>query len=165
MAFHLEPLGPRVDIAGEYVLTLAANSACSNLPDVARTRSYTATITGGQSSFFFARLSGARFLPAISCPGPAPPSCTYNQFGIGMAGDYASIGGGIVEQLSETTYLVVSGGAQGSFGPTGITAPLGGLFLYCPSEPYLIDQGTWACPANAGAECDSQNHQLTLVRR
>src|SRR5262249_35268841 len=103
LAFHLEPLGPSANIAGMYTLTLTAASACTELPNEARTRTYTATIVpGGRSSFFLARLSDARFLPWVPCPpGPVSPSCAYNQFGIGLAGDYASIGGGIVEQLDE----------------------------------------------------------------
>jgi hypothetical protein len=83
-----------------------------------------------------------------------------------MAGDYGSLSvNGIVEHLGETTYLAFLGGAEGSFGPTGITTSLNGSFLYCPSEPYQIDIGEWACPANAGVSCDSRNHQLALVRR
>ncbi|HEX2462836.1 MAG TPA: hypothetical protein VHJ58_22055, partial [Vicinamibacterales bacterium] len=97
--------------------------------------------------------------------GRPPGTCTYNRLGIGVAGDYAGINFGIVEQLGETTYLVFSAGAGGSFGPAGITAPLSGSVEYCPSEPAQIDQGTWACLGNAGVQCDSQDHQLTLVRR
>lgn len=167
LAFYLEPLGPSANAAGVYTLRLTADSACTNLPADARTRTYTATIVpGGGSSHFLANLSDARFLSKVPCPpGQPPETCTYNHLGIGIAGDYAGITAGFVEQLGETTYLVVTAGAEGSFGPIGITAPLGGQFLYCPSEPVLIDQGTWACPANDDVQCDSYNHQLTLVRR
>ena len=150
-----------------YTLTLTADRACTNLPVEARTRTYTATVVpGGRSSYFLARLSDARFLSTVPCPpGRLPESCTYNQIGIGLAGDYASIGVGIVEQLDGTTSLVFGAGAEGSVGPMGITAPLYGQFLYRPGEPALIDQGTWGCVASAGVQCDSRNHQLTLVRR
>jgi Carboxypeptidase regulatory-like domain len=168
VALYLEPLGPSANVAGVYTLTVTADSACSNLPAQARTRTYTATIVpGGRSSSFLATLSDARFLSGAPwCPGGHPPeSCTYNQSGIGIAGDYASISVGMVEQLGEVGYLAVGAGAEGSFGPTGITGPLSGSLLYCPSEPTQIDQGTWACLASAGVECDSRNHQLTLIRR
>jgi hypothetical protein len=168
VAFHLEPLGPSVNVAGAYTLTLTADSACTNLPAEARMRTYTVTIVpGGRSSSFSGRLSGARFLPWVPCPPyPVSPTCTYNGFGIGMAGDYASISvNGIVEQVGETAYLAFNAGAEGSFGSTGITIPLSGSFLYCPSEPYQIDIGEWACRANAGVDCYSRNHQLALVRR
>jgi hypothetical protein len=168
VAFHLEPLGPSANLAGEYTLTLTADRTCSNLPAEARTRTYTATIVpsfGSQTSFT-ATLSDARFFSTVPCPvGRPPETCSYNRLGIGVAGDYASISAAPVEQLSETTYLAFTAGSEGVFGPTGITAPMHGSFLYCPSEPYQIDQGTWACPGSGGVECDSDNHQLTLVRR
>jgi hypothetical protein len=84
---------------------------------------------------------------------------------IGLAGDYASVSLGIIEQLGETAYLVVAAGAEGLFASSGITVPLSGQFIYCPREPVLIDQGTWACPVDTGVECDSPRHQLALVRR
>jgi hypothetical protein len=167
IAVYLEPLGSSLNIAGLYTLTMTADSACTNLPIEARTRTYTATVVPTASSRFVATLSDAGFLsPTPWCnAGPPGLSCSYNTVGIGIAGDFASIGSGIVEQLGETTYLWIGAGSQASFGPTGITAPLSGTFLYCPSEPFLIDQGTWACRANDGVQCDSENHQLTLVRR
>jgi hypothetical protein len=164
--FYLAPIGPSADIAGVYTLTFTADSACTNLPAVARTRSYTATIVPDSRSHFHARLSDARFFSTSPCPPGRPPeTCTYNQFGIGIAGDYAGIGIGIVEQLGEAGYLVFEAGAEGSFGAIGITAPLNGSVEYCPGEPYLIDQGDWACPGSAGVQCDSRNHQFALVRR
>jgi carboxypeptidase family protein len=165
--FQLEPLGPSLNIAGEYTLTVTADTACTDLPDEASTRIYTATIAStSASSRFVATLNDARFLsPTPWCNvGPPELSCSYNTVGIGLAGDLASVSSGIVEQLGDTTYLWVGAGTQASFGPTGITASLSGSFLYCPaSEPFLIDQGTWAC--RDGVQCDSENHRLTLVRR
>jgi hypothetical protein len=166
MGFRLEPLGPRVNIAGEYVLTLTADSACTDLPAEARTPTYTATIVPLASwSSFRGSLSGARFLPIVPCL-PGFLSCTYNSLIVGMAGDYANLGvAGIVEQRGEAGYVAITAVAEGSFGPTGITTPLNGSFLYCSTEPYRIDIGEWACPANAGVDCYSRNHQLALVRR
>jgi hypothetical protein len=165
--FALEPLGPSLNIAGLYTLTLTADGACTDLPTEVRARTYTATVVTTASSHFVASLSDARFLSPTPWCNARPPwlTCSYNTIGIGIAGDFAHVGVGIVEQLGETTYLWIGAGSQTSFGPTGITAPLSGTFLYCPSEPFLIDQGAWACRANDGVQCDSENHQLTLVRR
>ena len=167
IAFHLEPLGPSANIVGVYTLTMTADSACSSLPAEARTRTYTATIVPGGRSNFFAGLSDARFLSIVPCPTGRPTeTCTYNRLGIGIAGNFANIvSGGIVEQLSETTYLVVTGGGGAVFDLSGIMLPFEGSFQYCSSEPYQIDQGTWACTGNAGVECHSDRHQLALVRR
>jgi hypothetical protein len=169
MQLYLQPLGPSADMAGVYILTLTADRACTNLPAELRTRTYTATIAAGGPGFFAAKLSDARFFSTVPCPpGRDPQSCSYNRFGIGIAGDYASIYLGFIEQLTETTYLVLSAGTAGSVGPIGITSPLHGYFLYCSSEPVQIDQGEWVCQASAGDQgvlCDSENHQLTLIRR
>jgi hypothetical protein len=167
IAVPLEPVGPVTNIAGAYGLTLTADSACTDLPPEARTRTYTATLTPtGRSTSLVGQLSDARFFSTVPCPAGRPPdSCTYNQFGVRIAGDHTGFYLGTIEQLRETAYLVVSAAAEGTFGSAGLTTSLSGSFLYCPSEPYLIDQGTWACPGPAGVQCESQNHQLVLVRR
>jgi hypothetical protein len=166
LAFHLEPIGPSANVAGMYTATLTADSMCTNLPAEARSRSYTATIaSSGRSSSYVARLSDARFFSTVPCPPGRPAeTCTYNQFGIGIAGDFANIGsGGIVEQLADTTYLVFTGGGGASFDPSGITLPLDGSFQYCPNEPAWTSGEYWEC--EGGVQCDSHHHQLRLVRR
>jgi carboxypeptidase family protein len=164
-AFNLEPLGPSIDAAGEYALTLTADPACK-LPDDARTRTYTARVNAIRRTYFQARLSDARFFSTVPCPpGQLPETCTYNLLAIGIADDYASIYAGLIEILNDA-YLVVSAGTEGTFSSSGTARPVAGSFLYCPREPFLIDQGTWSCPTGAGGvECESANHQLTLVRR
>jgi len=162
--FHLEPLGPVADVAGAYALTLTADRACT-LPAEARTRTYTATVVAtGRQSAFLGMLNGATFLSTAPwCP--AGQACPYNRFGIGVVGDIAAVSIGHVEKLADTTYLAITGWAGGSVRSNGISAPLSGSFLYCPSEPYLIDQGAWACRDAGAVECDSGQHQLTLARR
>ena len=44
MHFFLSPLDAPVALAGDYTLTFIAESACANLPDELRTRTYAATI-------------------------------------------------------------------------------------------------------------------------
>jgi hypothetical protein len=164
--FLLEPIGPSVDATGNYTLTVTADRACK-LPADARMRTYTARVAAVGRSSFQARLSDARFFSTEPCqPGRPPETCTYNLLGIGMAGDFATIYLGLIEVLSDLTYLVVTAGSNGTFDPRGVAFPLSGSFLHCPREPFLIDQGTWACPTGAGGvECESGNHQLLLVRR
>jgi hypothetical protein len=162
---YLAPLGPPADIAGVYTVTMSADSACSGLPPDTRSRTYTATVLPAGRSQFIATLSGARFHSIPCPPGRPPETCTHNRIGIGLAGDYASIGIGIIEELGESGFLTFQAGAAGTVGPTGISAPLGGEVFYCPTEPVLIDQGTWWCPVDTGVGCDSRHHQLTLTRR
>ena len=91
-------------------MTTAA--VCTNLPYEARRRTYTATIAAGdRSSSFRARLSDARFFSKCLGGGQVPESCDRNQFGIGMVGDYAGMYVGVIERLSETSYLMFDAGA------------------------------------------------------
>jgi hypothetical protein len=166
LAFHLEPLGPSPNIAGVYTLTMTADSACTSLPNEARMRTYTATIVPipGSRTSFRATLSDARFFS------------TYNRALIATAGDFAQFSlcisdpsqsycfPGIVEQLRETTYVAIEGGAEGLFDAAGITARFAGSFQYCPSETGLTEN-QYECLASARVQCESHNHQLTLFRR
>ena len=43
--FALEALAPKPNLAGDYSLTVIANSACAALPDAVRSRTYEATVT------------------------------------------------------------------------------------------------------------------------
>ena len=156
-SFSLQPHGPSANIAGEYTLTLTADSACTNLPDEARHRTYTATIVPGyRSTTFLGRLGDARIVSSLFNP----------YFEIGIAGNYASISVRIVERLGATTYLAIEGGVAALFGPSGITAPFNSYFLHCPREPAWTSGEYWSCGADVqGVECNSPNHQLALTRR
>lgn len=165
--FHLEPLGSFPSVAGTYSLTLTADRVCTNLPDDARTRTYTATIVPvapGARTAFRVTLNDARFFS------------TYNRALIATAGNFAGFSvcisdpsqsyctPGIVEQTGETTYLAIEGAAEGTFEESGMTARFAGYFQYCPVERPLIGN-QYECPASAVVQCDAENHRLTLVRR
>jgi hypothetical protein len=136
---------------------LTADSACTNLPDEARTRTYRATIVPGFGpTAFVGRLSDAEIVFSIFSP----------YFEIKTAGDFANISIRFVEKLDKTTYLAIEGGAGASFGPSGITAPLSGYLLQCPNEPSWAPGEYWWCGAQVqGVECNSSSHQVTLARR
>lgn len=166
-AFYLGSGNPPADIAGSYAVTLTADTACNNLPDAARVRTYTATVVPGSGSdLFVGTLSDAQFFQLTSsCPIPERCSWTLNRFSIGTAGDFAGIPFSIVEALGDGKYLLVDAAGWGSIDATGITASLDGSLTYCPREPTLIDQGTWACVDAAGVQCHSASHRFRLVRR
>jgi hypothetical protein len=163
--FRLESLLPSPNVAGVYTLTLTADKACTDLPAEARTRTYTGTaIASARATVFGGTLSGDQFLPSPFCF--AGGSCSYNHFGVSMVGDYAAVSVGVVERLGDSTYLAITTNSVGTFGLNGMAAPSSGVFLHCPGEPYLIDQGTWACRESGGVECGSYDqHHLALTRR
>jgi hypothetical protein len=154
--FTLQPDGPSVNLEGEYILTLTADSACANLPDAARTRSYSVTIAlGSRPSTFIGRVSGAGLISSPFSP----------FFAIGVAGDFARTTLGVLEQLDATSYLAVAGGVGATVGPSGITSPLNAQFVHCPNQPVMSPGEYWWCGADVqSADCSSVNHQLTLIR-
>jgi hypothetical protein len=158
ISFRLEPLAPSANLAGEHTLTLTTDKACTKLPEAARTRTYTASIVSRwRATTFVGTLSDARIVPV---PFWAP------YFEIGVADDFANMSLRFVEQLSDGTYLAVDGGAAGSVGPSGITAPFNAHFVRCRNQPAWAPGEYWWCGADVqGDECASSNNQLTLVRR
>jgi Carboxypeptidase regulatory-like domain len=154
----LQPDGPSANLAGAYTLTLSADTACTNLPEEARTRTYTATIVpGSRPTTFIGRLSDARIVPVPIWP---------PYFEIGVAGDFANLALSFVEQLRDGTYLAIEGGTAALLGPSGITAPFNAHFVRCRNQPAMAPGEYWWCGADVqGDECASSNNQLTLVRR
>lgn len=165
-AFQLELLGPTANVAGEYTLTLTADSACTGLPLEARRRAYAATVVqpGANRFHFPVSLNEGRFLSGR------------NRVSVSVAGDFArfviavSIDGqsdsnaGIVEQIGDAAYLAIDAGAEGTFGASGIATSLSGSFEYCPGEAAIIGE-RYQCLAKAPVSCSSPHHQLTLIRR
>jgi hypothetical protein len=162
-------VGPSANLAGVYTLTLTADRTCTNLPDPARTRSYTATISpGSRSTSFLGRVGDGQFLSTLPCGNRPAEECAHNQFSVGVAGDFAYVSFGIVEKLSGSGYVVMDGWLAASLVSSGLTAPVNSNFLYCSSPPVWTGGEYWACPGDAaadGAECYSQHHQFSLVRR
>lgn len=165
--FYLQTGSPPANIAGEYTVMLTADAACPGLSEAARVRTYTATLTPGtRSDLFVATLSDAQFYRwTSSCPSPEQCSWTLNRFSVGTAGDFTGIPMSIVEALGGGAYLLVDGFGRGSIDSTAITASFDGSLVFCPREPTLIDQGTWACVDAGGVQCHSAGHRLVLVRR
>jgi hypothetical protein len=168
-----------VNIVGEYALTFVADSACADLPNDLRTRTYAATITpnpraDGNSlanSSVLVTLRGAGFLGDL------------NSFEIGIAGDYLGfwLHGGhdppIVEQLATGTYLAFSGNAATSVGSgmATISALLDGWIDYCVMKSamgsvYNCGTSNFTGEPIPGlavtrVHCESKNHRIVLTRQ
>jgi hypothetical protein len=173
VTFWLELTTPSVNIAGEYTLTLTADSTCTpptwesplgwGLPDVARTRTYAATIARtDRSTSFQGTLTGATFVGR------------FNTFFVNVASDFASFSfddfcsPSIVEALGDSGYLAIDAEARGSVGASGTTIPLDGYFQYCPPGKALMFGNGYQCSTVTpvtSVTCVSRNHRLTLTRR
>ena len=163
--FALDTVGPSADIAGNYSLTFVADC---ELPAAIRTRTYDATVTArsrpsGGANYYSVTLGGAAFHPG------------YNEFTLGVSGDYLSgfLGNlhgdpGIVEQLAPTTYLGFEGVPSATIGTSDVStiiAAFDGGIVYCDGNSEM--GATFSCPSNAVVHkrCESKSHQLVLTRR
>lgn len=159
--FAIEPTVPSADIAGEYTLTLAADSICTALPDTIRARTYSAAIRplpqSGSPHAYETTLTGAAFLA----------SALNNRFVMGVAGSVArfvtdSDGTGIAEAVTESIYVAFTGQADLSVDGARISGLFAGTFEYCPS--YVSASPFYRCDVTSVA-CLSANHRVTLLRR
>ena len=160
-------LAPPANIAGDYTLTLIADSTCGDLPADARTRTYTAAITPVESAnrpantYFDVNVSGATLLAG------------YKKFWIGVAGDYLSFsldweGPILVEELAANTYVAFGGWATTTLGTaaaTTISTAFDGVIDYCELRAPMGTFYSCTAAAVAHAQCTSKNHQITLTRR
>jgi hypothetical protein len=164
--FYLPPLAPSANIAGDYTLTVTADSACAAFPNPVRT--YAATLVPSPSSshqantLYNGTVSGAAFLQG------------YNGFVVGVAGD--DIAGwfgdghgdpGLVEQVAPTAYFALGGGVVGSVtNDSTIAASFDGFLDSCELQSPM--GARYSCtpgPTAIRAQCNSRNHRLTLTRR
>lgn len=178
LGFYLASLGQPVSLTGDYTLTLIADSACTDIPDEFRTRTYSATITPSTTpntpigTSFTAMATGAAFLG------------THTSFLIGVVQDYVDLwlhGGhdaALVEQLGPNTYLAFSGNAKASVGASpvsNLTTSFEGWIDYCVMKAPMGAGYNCGTSNTTGepipglamtyAHCESTNHRLILRRR
>ena len=161
--FSLAASTPAVDLTGNYVIALAADTACAALPPNATSRTYTATISRGfYETSYVGRLSGATFVE----PGRFG---RYDSFYANVFGSFVRISffsddeiNGIVEQLNPDTYLGITGEATAIAENFPFDASFAGGFEYCPGP--RASASVLACTVTP-ISCTSTNHRLTLVRQ
>jgi hypothetical protein len=162
LSFSLEQIAASANIAGEYTLTLAADASCAELPAIARTRSYPATITREASTL------SSQFYKISLNAGTFYPSNLNNSLAAGVAGSFARVtsfdyGIGIAEQVAPNTYVSIWGQANAEISGPTISGVWSGGFEYC--EGSGTGPGFYRCSPRPTAYCEAGNHRLTLTRR
>jgi hypothetical protein len=172
--FRLVSTVPAASIAGAYTLTVTADAHCADLPAQARTRTYSASVTGSlwsPTTFFDVWVSGPSFLSGFD---------SAERFAISVAGDFVRFRFGsedgqpvFVERLSKTAYLAIGGASSASIPtlPSSFTAALDGYVEYCemkaatavPVQGYLYGCATEQVLTRA--RCESKDHQVSWQLR
>lgn len=164
--FFLGVPAPSATFAGDYALTVAADSACTDLPNEMRTRTYQVTVEPvvtpsiAADSWFSVSL-------------PVPPFIrNYDSFLIGVAGSYLALnleeseGPYLVEEVAPNSYLAIGGVATTTVGPgvSTISLPLAGTIEYCELRSPMGSYYNCAAPVSR-ARCVSNAHRVTLTKR
>jgi hypothetical protein len=152
---------PSVNLAGDYTLTLTADTACSGLPDAVRARTYTVSMTSMPNTpeNYRAVLGGATFFSSEAGQFFVDVAGTYAHF---RFGDWYEDGSVIVEEAPPSTYLSITGSAGPTVnGETTISGSFSGAFDYCVN-PHIVD---YQCPLGQPVVCNSTNQRMLLVRR
>lgn len=155
--FELTLERPRVELAGAYTLEVTAAGHCTQLPEEARTRRYTAMLTQTGPSIA-ATLSGATFKtdrgrPLNSFQGTVDTDGAV-VFRLSEAYSYYfySYYPDVLEELTPTTSLAIGGEVSARAGRSGIVGMLNGVFQ-------VLDPGLREI-----AGCRSADHQFVLSR-
>ena len=155
LKFVLSSANAPLNWSGTYDVTLTADPTCTELPEIARRRTYTAgvTIAGVDSRVVF---SGARF--------GSSGGFGWNVMPFRQVDDYVELYSDdppIVELLPDDAYYMLYGGASGTVTRESAQLNLGGGISYCPKlgvGPYL--------PCDVPMiTCVSRGHQMTMTRR
>jgi len=153
--FVLAFTGPSFNLAGDYTVTFTADAACSQLPEVVRSRTYRASIPPGGSNDYGVTLSGARFH-------------NLGGFIASVSGRSASFttapdGGEAVvhERLGESASIWIDFFARADAidAPTG-SVPMFATYHFCADDN---GGGVFSCRVSR-ITCTSANHRFTLTR-
>ena len=159
LPFELD--APSVSIAGDYTVTITADSACTDLPAEARTRNYQATATASPfvSNAYDLVLSGASFLPFK------------NSIFARVSGDLATFDVDpysaqvVSERLTGSATLTFWGSATATLEGTTVASSFDGTLEYCADTLGNQDRFPYVGCRVAPVDCVSSNHRLTLVQR
>lgn len=166
LGFVLGSANPQVDLTGQYEITFTADAACDALPEIVRTRTYSAHVTSTIIS-----LSGAVF-------GAFGDSLPWNSISLQQFEDVARFSMydvPILEVIPNAqdphpapfyprngdSYVSISGEAGGTVGREHSQVPLFGSFEYCPK----VESGASRQCAVDTVTCRSAQHQMTMTRR
>ena len=154
--FELSPSAPIEQVAGIYTFTIAASSRCSStLPEEARSRTYTATVTS-EGRALAVVLSGATFLASNSrFAGRLDPGRLFfdlGSYGYGFYYSYFPSGSYVIELLTANRLRIV-GTLNGRVSGNTISGNLSGAIQVITAQGAAV------------ASCFGGDHQFSFVRR
>jgi hypothetical protein len=175
-------LTPPVIGPGDYTMSFVADLAC-DLPEAARTRTYSATVTLPSSSGklpperrtnFDVALSGASFVVGLDVSPISPLTVAADADYLAFFMDPWETGEDITERLAPATFLELTGSVAGSMSASGQSSlPFDGTFKYCVKASDTIVAPEPAVRRFVGClttdpvykSCHSTRDRVVLTRR
>jgi len=163
LGFALEAIDSPIIVAGTYDVTFTAANECTQLPTIARQRTYRAQVypNGGGSGRFSATIDNIEpmenaFFDA-EVRGEPPQTLRVHV----VTDPSANIG--IVERIGPDIFFEVMGSADLPLGAQSAAAAFDGTFALCPAEVAVSYFTPYRCPVQP-TTCRSASHRLAWVR-
>jgi hypothetical protein len=156
---------------GAYTVTFTAADSCTDLPPVARTRTYVARFqpSTGNKTFVVAPLSGADLFPFYdTISGSVSNDAAVFYVDSWDADNAWGDDEPIIDRLDSNNYVSFNGQGTSSIltSTASIAATFNGTIAYCATSQDPAHQD-WplTCATGALAECKSSEHQMILTRK
>jgi len=164
LGFELEAIDAPIIVAGTYDVTFTAANECTQLPAVARQRTYWAHVYPNGRRRFSVELVGGDFPygSVITAEVREEPTRTL-AIDIMTEPDWVNPGISLVERVGSDMLLELTGSADLPLGAQSATAALDGTFATCAAQSAPAD-GPYRCPASP-TTCRSANHRFAWTRR
>ena len=166
LRFDLEAIDRPIVVAGMYQMTLTAANECTQLPNVARQRTYRAQVfpTSQVGSFTVSLLDGDfPYSSVFSSEVLGEPLRTLRVH-IVTELDWGNPVTSIVERIGPDMLLEFTGSADFPLGAHSAAAAFDGTFTVCPAETAVSDRTPYRCPIQP-VTCRSANHRLAWTRQ
>jgi hypothetical protein len=166
LRFDLEAIDTPIVVAGMYQVTLTAADECTQLPNVARQRTYRSQVyPTSKVGWFTAALLDGEFPYSSSFSAEvSAESLRTLRLHVVTELDWGNPVTGIVERIGPDMLLEFTGSADLPLGAHSAAAAFDGTFTVCPAEAALPTATPYRCPVQP-ATCRSPNHRLAWTRQ
>jgi hypothetical protein len=164
LGFELEAIDSPIIVAGMYDMTFTAANECTQLPIVARQRTYRAQVyPNGRGRFSATVLNIEPIYNTVfhsEVRGEPPQTLRIHV----VTDPSVNPAIGIVERIEPGIFFEATGSAELPLGARSAAAAFDGTFSLCPAEAAVSYETPYRCPVPP-TTCRSANHRLAWMRQ